>query len=307
MCSIGVGAASGVRSIRSPRLRPAGAPNRPRASLVAVPLSRSAYFRRSQSPRPANPLALSTFEELESAEPARYTANDSRISEYRVQSTIRWADKTHDFEYSNKLDARCPMATEILTERLRLREWVAADREPFAALNADPLVMEYFLAPLSRAESDALVDRIEAKCQKFGFGFWAVEVPGVAPFAGFIGISVPSFETPFTPCVEIGWRLAREHWNRGYATEGARAALGYAFCSLHLPEIVAFTARGNARSRRVMEKLGMRHDAHGDFAHPQIPVGHPLRSHVLYRISKPELPNNHLQPTAAGEMLGRRG
>ncbi len=199
------------------------------------------------------------------------------------------------------------MGTDILTERLRLRRWVAADREPFAALNADPLVMAHFLAPLSRADSDGLADRIEAKCQAQGFGFWAVEVPGVTSFAGFIGISVPSFETHFTPCVEIGWRLAREHWDQGYATEGAVAALRYGFGTLRLAEIVAFTAPGNSRSRRVMEKLGMHHDPTGDFDHPLIPAGHPLRRHVLYRIHNPELPNNHLQPTAAGEMLDCRG
>jgi ribosomal-protein-alanine N-acetyltransferase len=199
------------------------------------------------------------------------------------------------------------MATDILTERLRLRLWVAADREPFAALNADPLVMEHFLAPLSRADSDGLADRIEAKFQAQGFGFWAVEVQGVASFAGFIGISVPSFETHFTPCVEIGWRLAREHWGQGYATEGAAAALRHGFDTLRLAEIVAFTAPGNSRSRRVMEKLGMQLDPVGDFDHPLIPAGHPLSRHVLYRTHNPELPNNHLQPTAAGEMLSRRG
>ena len=179
--------------------------------------------------------------------------------------------------------------TDILTDRLRLRPWVAADREPFAALNADALVMEHFVATLSRAESDALADRIEAKFEKYGFGFWAVEVPGVVPFAGFIGLSVPSFETHFTPCVEIGWRLAWEHWNRGFATEGATAALQHAFGALQLSEVVAFTAPGNARSRRVMEKLGMRYDPTADFDHPLIPSGHPLCRHVLYRIGNPSL------------------
>lgn len=182
------------------------------------------------------------------------------------------------------------MATDILTERLRLRRWVAADREPFAALNADPLVMEYFPATLSRDESDVLADRIEEKCQKQGFCFWAVEVSGVVPFAGFIGLSIPSFETHFTPCVEIGWRLARAHWNQGYATEGAAAALRYGFGTLQLPEVVAFTAPGNARSRRVMEKIGMRYNPAEDFDHPSIPAGHPLCRHVLYRIGNPALP-----------------
>lgn len=192
------------------------------------------------------------------------------------------------------------MATDIVTERLRLRPWTAADREPFAALNADALVMKHFLATLSRDESDALADRIEAKFQKQGFGFWAVEVPGVVPFAGFIGLSVPSFETHFTPCVEIGWRLAREHWNQGFATEGAAAVLRYGFGTLQLAEVVAFTAPGNARSRRVMEKLGMHYDSTADFDHPLIPAGHPLCRHVLYRIGNPALPNKAPEPTLPG-------
>ncbi|MEQ1872007.1 MAG: GNAT family N-acetyltransferase [Vicinamibacterales bacterium] len=192
------------------------------------------------------------------------------------------------------------MATEISTERLRLRTWVPADREPFAALNADPSVMEHFLAPLSRPESDAFVERIEAAFQKHGFGLWAVEVPGVAPCAGFIGLSVPSFATHFTPCVEIGWRLARSHWGQGFASEGAAAVLRYAFGTLHLPEVVAFTAPGNVRSRRVMEKLGMHYDPIEDFDHPSIPAGHPLCRQVLYRISNPALPNKALEPTPRG-------
>src|SRR6185369_11871621 len=189
------------------------------------------------------------------------------------------------------------MTTEILTERLRLRPWVATDREPFAALNADALVMEHFLATLSRDESDAMADRIQATFQKQGFGFWAVEIPSVVSFAGFIGLSVPSFETHFTPCVEIGWRLAREYWDQGFATEGAAAALRYAFGTLQLTEVVAFTATGNAPSRRVMEKLGMRYDPAGDFDHPLIPRGHRLSRHVLYRIGNPVLPNQALEPT----------
>lgn len=184
------------------------------------------------------------------------------------------------------------MTVDLVTERLRLRRWVPADREPFAALNADPLVMAHFPATLSRSESDAVADRIEAKFQQYGFGFWAVEVPGVVPFAGFIGLSVPSFAPPFeshfTPCVEIGWRLARAHWNQGFATEGATAALRHAFGPLGLSEVVAFTVPGNTPSRRVMEKLGMQRDPADDFDHPLIPQGHPLCRHVLYRIRRDE-------------------
>ncbi|MGE0594632.1 MAG: GNAT family N-acetyltransferase [Vicinamibacterales bacterium] len=200
------------------------------------------------------------------------------------------------------------MATDISTARLRLRTWRPADREPFAALNADAQVMEYFPAPLSRRESDAFVERIEAKFQERGFGLWAVEAPGVAPFVGFIGLSVPSFDTPFTPCVEIGWRLARAYWNQGLATEGAAAVLRHAFGALHLSEVVSFTAAGNLRSRRVMEKLGMHRDAADDFEHPLLPAEHPLRRHVLYRISNPALPNRALEPTLPdGDIVAPRG
>ena len=177
--------------------------------------------------------------------------------------------------------------TELRTERLRLRRWLPADREPFAGMNADPLVMEHFPTVLSRDESDALADRIEEHFDNHGFGLWVVEIPGVVPFAGFVGLSVPRFETRFTPCVEIGWRLARAHWGRGYATEGARAVLAFGFQSLRLDEIVSFTVPMNSRSRRVMEKIGMTRNPRDDFDHPGVRDGHPLRRHVLYRIHAP--------------------
>ena len=146
--------------------------------------------------------------------------------------------------------------------------------------------MEYFPATLSRAESDAFAARIRADLVEQGFGLWAVEAPGVAPFVGFTGLAVPRFEAHFTPCVEIGWRLAREHWGRGYAPEAARAALAHGLEPLRLDEIVSFTAAGNVRSRRVMEKLGMTHDPADDFDHPSLAPGHRLRRHVLYRIRR---------------------
>ena len=177
---------------------------------------------------------------------------------------------------------------EIRTERLRLRPWLPADQEPFAALNADPRVMEYFRGPLSRVESDSFAERIEAHFAQRGFGLWAVEISGVATFAGFIGLSVPGFEAHFTPCVEIGWRLAAEHWRRGYATEGARAVLAFGFGTLEIPQIVSFTAVGNVRSRRVMEKIGMTHQPTDDFDYPTFATGHPLRRHALYRIARSE-------------------
>jgi RimJ/RimL family protein N-acetyltransferase len=173
----------------------------------------------------------------------------------------------------------------LTTERLILRQWREADREPFAALNADPRVMEFFPSCLDRAESDAFADRIEAHFARHGFGLWAVELPGIAPFIGFIGLSIPRFEAHFTPCVEIGYRLAHEYWGKGYAPEGARRVLAHGFDQLQLPEIVSFTARVNLRSRAVMERIGMRCDVSGDFDHPLLPENHKLRPHVLYRIT----------------------
>jgi RimJ/RimL family protein N-acetyltransferase len=177
---------------------------------------------------------------------------------------------------------------ELRTERLYLRRWQANDRPHFAQLNGDPRVMKFFPGLLSRSESDALVDRIEAHFREHGFAQWAVEIPGITPFAGFIGLSIPRFEAPFTPCIEIGWRLDAAYWNRGYATEGARAALAFGFHWLQAKEIVSFTVPRNARSRRVMEKIGMTHAAGDDFDHPLLAEGHPLRRHVLYRLRRPK-------------------
>ncbi|HEX7077437.1 MAG TPA: GNAT family N-acetyltransferase [Candidatus Eisenbacteria bacterium] len=175
---------------------------------------------------------------------------------------------------------------EIRTDRLLLRRWLPSDRAPFAAMNADPRVTEFLPTPLSREESDAFVARIEAHFEKHGYGHWAVEIPGVTPFAGFVGLSTPRFDAPFQPCVEIGWRFAAEHWGRGYATEGARAVLAFGFDVLRLGEIVSFTVPANARSRHVMEKIGMTRGPKDDFDHPLLPEGHPLRRHVLYRIAR---------------------
>jgi RimJ/RimL family protein N-acetyltransferase len=172
---------------------------------------------------------------------------------------------------------------ELRTERLLLRRWLPSDRESFARLNADPRVAEFLPGPLTPGESDTVADRIEAHFERHGFGLWAIEIPGITPFAGFIGLSVPRFEAPFTPCIEIGWRLDADHWGRGYATEGARAALDFGFRWLTVDEIVSFTVPANVRSRRVMEKIGMSHSAEDDFDHPLLPQGHSLRRHVLYR------------------------
>jgi RimJ/RimL family protein N-acetyltransferase len=175
---------------------------------------------------------------------------------------------------------------ELRTDRLRLRGWRAADLAPFAELNADPRVTEYLPTVLSREQSDAFVARAEAHFEQHGFGLWALEICGVAPLAGFIGLSTPRFEAHFTPSVEIGWRIGAEHWGHGYATEGARAVLAFGFEAQRLEEIVSFTVPANARSRRVMEKIGMTYDPGDDFDHPSLPEGHPLRRHVLYRITR---------------------
>jgi RimJ/RimL family protein N-acetyltransferase len=174
------------------------------------------------------------------------------------------------------------------TERMVLRRWREADREPFARLNADPRVMEFLAGPLSRKESDLLVERIEAHFRKHGFGLCAAELRRDHSLIGFVGLAVPAFESAFTPCVEIGWRLAADSWGQGLATEGAREMARYAFEGIGLEELVSFTAPGNMRSRRVMEKLGMTHDPADDFDHPRLPEGHPLRRHALYRLEGSE-------------------
>jgi RimJ/RimL family protein N-acetyltransferase len=172
---------------------------------------------------------------------------------------------------------------EYPTQRLRLRQWTATDREPFAALNADPRVMEFFPATLSREQSDAVAARIESNIAGRGFGLWALEKRAEGEFIGFVGLSVTPPALPFPPSVEIGWRLAFEHWGKGYATEAARQCLRVGFQLLGFSEIVSFTAVGNLRSRAVMERLGMR--VAGTFEHPLVPQASHLRRHCLYRLS----------------------
>lgn len=180
-----------------------------------------------------------------------------------------------------------PMPSELQTERLVLRRWRAADREPFAALNADPVVMEHFVAPLARAESDDLVDRIEDHFDQEGWGLWAVEVTETSRFIGFTGLWPATFEAHFTPAVEVGWRLAQEGWGRGYATEAARASLRDGFERFAFDEVVSMTSLTNTRSQRVMQKLGMTRDPADDFDHPNVPDGHRIQRHVLYRLTRP--------------------
>lgn len=177
--------------------------------------------------------------------------------------------------------------TELSTERLRLRRWREDDLEPFAALNADPETMRHFPGTMTRGESDALARRIATWIEERGWGLWAVEVLAGAPFVGFVGLAEPAFDAHFTPAVEVGWRLGRQHWGKGYATEAGRAALDFGFGELALAEIVAMVATGNVRSQRVAERLGMTRDPVDDFDHPRVPPG-PLRRHVLYRLRAPE-------------------
>lgn len=173
----------------------------------------------------------------------------------------------------------------LRTERLLLRPWRASDRVPFAAMNADPKVMEHFPVVSTRGESDAAVDRIVARMEQHGFGLWAVEVPGIAEFVGFIGLN-PADAVLGRPVLEIGWRLAAKHWGRGYATEGARASLAHAFDGLDQDEVISFTTTANERSRHVMEKIGMTRRPEDDFDHPAVPRDWPGRRHVLYRITR---------------------
>jgi len=173
----------------------------------------------------------------------------------------------------------------LRTDRLVLRPWRPTDRQPFAQMNADPDVMEFFVAPMTREESDAFVDRIEAGFIQHGFGLWAVEEISTGEFIGFAGLLHQTFEASFTPAFEVGYRLARHAWGHGYATEAATEAVRFGFEQAGLLEIVSMTAVGNLRSRAVMHKLGMTHDADDDFDHPRVPDGHPLKRHVLYRLT----------------------
>lgn len=174
----------------------------------------------------------------------------------------------------------------ISTERLLLRRWREADREPFAAMNADPAVVAHLQGPMSRERSDDFIDRIEAHWEEHGWGLWAVEVPEVAPFIGYVGLWPADYVQP--GMVEVGWRLAHEQWGHGYATEAARVALEYGFTDVGLAEIVSFTVPQNERSRRVMERIGLVRDPSGDFDHPRVdPVAYPhLVRHVFYRASR---------------------
>jgi ribosomal-protein-alanine N-acetyltransferase len=175
---------------------------------------------------------------------------------------------------------------QLTTDRLVLRGWLERDREPFAAINADPEVMKYMPAPLDRAGSDAMIDRFMSYFAELGFGLWAVEERASASLLGFVGLARPRFEASFTPCVEAAWRIAAGHQGRGFATEAARAVLEFGFETIGLDEIVAFTSAENRPSLRVMAKLGMTHDPREDFVHPLMPAAHWLQPMLLHRLPK---------------------
>lgn len=172
---------------------------------------------------------------------------------------------------------------EIETERLILRQWHDEDKPLFAKMNADPDVMKYFPAVLTVEESNVLAEKIETLIAKNGWGFWAVEIISTGEFIGFVGLNQPTYEVPVSSCVEIGWRLAKEYWGNGYATEAANACLDFAFQNLVLEDVYSFTAVSNKRSRAVMERLHMT-NTETNFEHPLVPENHPLREHVLYKI-----------------------
>ena len=178
-----------------------------------------------------------------------------------------------------------------------LRQWKDSDFEPFAEMNSDPEVMRYLLEPLTRSEARELLNRLRDNIDQYGWGIWAVEVHGI--FAGMVGLNTPKWQLPFSPCTEVLWRLRKEFWSRGIACATATQAIECGFTKLGLSEIVAFTTPSNLRSLRLMERLGFQRDHHGDFDHPAVPEGHPLRPHLLYRKKRPDQTPEANQPITA--------
>ncbi len=183
----------------------------------------------------------------------------------------------------------------LTTERLVLRPWKKSDLDPFFKLNADPKVMEFYQSTLTRVESDALAEKIQHDYAHRSYGFWAIEVPGVADFIGYVGLNYWDLEMSFAPCIDIGWRLDSSYWGHGYATEGAQEALRYGFETLQIEEIVSMATTGNHRSHRVMERLGMHHNPQENFRHPKVPIDHPLSLRVLYRLAREKWLAHHKQ------------
>ncbi len=187
---------------------------------------------------------------------------------------------------------------ELRTPRVLLRQWKDSDLDAWAAMNADPAVRRYFPSVLDRAQAQGEADRIRASIAQRGWGMWALEVPGLHAFAGFVGLNLPGFEAPWMPAVEIGWRLSPSAWGQGYASEGAAAALDFAFTDLQLPQVVAMSVPTNGPSHRVMERIGMVRDAEADFDHPRVPDGSPLKRHILHRTTPQQWHQHTNQPPA---------
>lgn len=183
-----------------------------------------------------------------------------------------------------------PAPVELHTKRCVLRQWQPGDLAPWAAMNADPEVRRYFPGLLTPEAAAAEAGRCRDAIAQRGWGMWALDLPGVMPFAGFVGLNVPHYDAPFVPAVEIGWRLPRAAWGCGFASEAAQAALEFAFTRLGIAEVVAITVPDNQASRRVMQRLGMVRDEAGDFDHPRVEAGHPMRRHLLYRAAAPVQP-----------------
>jgi RimJ/RimL family protein N-acetyltransferase/predicted kinase len=264
------------------RLRATGALLVVRVAADVATCTARALARDAAGQIPTSPEQLAAINELAARVSLAFDASFDNEGPWRELEARAW---WHDLLASHGALVRAEVPT-LETERTLLRPWRDEDLAPFAALNADPEVMACFERTLSRSESDAIARRIGAELDRRGVGLWAVERRdlGSPCFVGFCGLAVPTFEAPFLPAVEVGWRLAKSAWGHGLATEAARAALAHGF-SIGVAEIVSFTSPRNTRSLRVMEKLGMTRDPDGDFEHPRVSVGHPLRPHVLYRLA----------------------
>lgn len=188
---------------------------------------------------------------------------------------------------------------ELKTERLLLRQWKDEDVVLFSKMNADPMVMEYYPSTLDEEQSDTMANKIKSLIAEKGWGFWAVELHNEKRFIGFVGLHEPTYELPVTPCVEIGWRLDKNYWGKGYATEAANESLKFAFEELELNEVYSFASVANEKSWRVMQRLGMK-NTHSNFEHPIIPENHPLREHVLYKITKEQYKKSQWNKDNAG-------
>ena len=264
------------------RLAASGALVVVRVTAALASCTSRALARDAAGQIPTSPERLAAINEVAARVSLAFDASFDNEGPWRELEARAWWHDLLVFRGAN-VAARVPT---LETARLRLRAWADEDLAPFAALNADPAVVEHFERALTETESEALAHRIRHELARRGVGLWAIERRDLESpcFVGFCGLAVPTFEAPFLPAVEVGWRLARSAWGHGLATEAARAAVAHGF-AIGLPEIVSFTSPRNTRSLRVMEKLGMTRDHGGDFEHPRVSVGHPLRPHVLYRLS----------------------